>query len=349
MQIDSVSAGQTYGETGSGSATGETGQVVRSNGLETEGVPETPAHLDDTAPEATAPDTAASSTTGDGLSTVYSESETIRAEPETAEPEAAAVEAPSGPADTGPDRRVAAASAVAGHDSGDPATSRVSTAGTRPAASKPEPAAVAKAATGTALLETQRARLRKAAEQRFSEQVERVPPAREVAAGQPAEEKPAPQKIARADTVATLPATKPARKTADEVRDILLKGRWSSSGNPATLLPSERTYCHAQIGNISCVSVPQNVKTQYGPALYKVNTTLTAFAASGHFKMSYRTMVRLVSGGKENTSDGAAKDQDWQVTEYDMSCELSDEDKVSCLDAKGITRRYSRVESGSAP
>jgi hypothetical protein len=101
-----------------------------------------------------------------------------------------------------------------------------------------------------------------------------------------------------------------------------LQRRWTSSGKPASLLPSESTLCESRSDRIWCVSVPQNVKTQYGIALYKVETTLLGFSGEGHFEMAYRTLVKLVgaetSGGKQ--VPGVNSDGGWQITDYSMSC-----------------------------
>ena len=74
----------------------------------------------------------------------------------------------------------------------------------------------------------------------------------------------------------------------------MLEGQWSSRGKPASLLPSEITFCSSQgEEQIGCWSVPQNIKTKYGPAIYKVETSMKGFSA-GSFKLSYRTLVKLV-------------------------------------------------------
>jgi hypothetical protein len=194
-------------------------------------------------------------------------------------------------------------------------------------------------------VQAQRERLRAAAEKRFSEQIARVQD--DVGAMPVASPPPAPKKaVAKAEPqVASPAAKKKTGSTPDEVKKTLLEGRWSSAGKPATLLPSELTYCNSRVGKISCVSVPQNVKTQYGLALYKVETTLNGFSAEGLFEMSYRTLVKLV--GSESAEGGgqiagAGKDG-WQISEYAMSCKLSDADQVSCVDGKGISRRYQRA------
>jgi hypothetical protein len=120
-----------------------------------------------------------------------------------------------------------------------------------------------------------------------------------------------------------------------------MQGQWSSAGKPASLLPSASTTCREQSGGLACSSLPQNVKTQYGLALYKVETKLSEFSPEGHFELAYRTLVRLVEG---NASKPPAGDEaGWQITEYSMSCTLSGNNRVSCLDGKGITREYRRA------
>jgi len=150
-------------------------------------------------------------------------------------------------------------------------------------------------------------------------------------------------------TVATAAAT-PARGTKkgglkrDKIRSALLEGQWTSQGKPASLLPSKITFCNSQGDQrIGCWSVAQNINTKYGPALYKVETTLKGFSA-GSFKLSYRTLVKLVDAG---ASDGAKEkassaEDGWQVTEHSMQCQLTQPDTVMCRDQKGITRNYRR-------
>jgi hypothetical protein len=195
------------------------------------------------------------------------------------------------------------------------------------------------------VIQAQRARLRTAAEERFSKQVARAQDLVGATPVAPALSAPE-QRLAKSEPPAAPPAAKKKPGTTpDEVKKILLDGRWSSGGKPATLLPSELTYCNSQVGKISCVSVPQNVKTQYGLALYKVETTLNGFSAEGLFEMSYRTLVKLVgSDSAEGKRQIAGADKDgWQISEYAMSCKLSDLDQISCVDGKGISRRYQRA------
>ncbi len=221
------------------------------------------------------------------------------------------------------------------------------------------PAAVASASNtiserATPPIDAERARLEQAAERRFSAQVARIksdgvsapvatPPAATIDAT------PSPEvTVSRAEPPDETPPKRSPRITPAGIKNTLLQGRWSSSGKPATLLPSESTYCDNRGDRIWCVSVPQNVKTQYGLALYKVETTLTGFSAQGHFEMSYRTLVKLVGAGTSGANQGpdAAANGGWQATEYSMSCTLTDPDQVACLDGKGITRRYLRIASG---
>ncbi|MFZ0468049.1 MAG: hypothetical protein WAL92_03935, partial [Thiogranum sp.] len=56
-------------------------------------------------------------------------------------------------------------------------------------------------------------------------------------------------------------------------------------------------------------------------------------------------LVKLVgSGSAEGKRQIAGADNDgWQISEYAMSCKLSDADQISCVDGKGISRRYQRA------
>jgi hypothetical protein len=125
----------------------------------------------------------------------------------------------------------------------------------------------------------------------------------------------------------------------------LLGGQWNSRGKPAVLLPSEITYCKAVGELINCWSVPQDINTKFGPALYKVEGTLQDFSAEGGFRLSYRTLVRLVgadAGRGTNTNVASSAEGGWQITEHTMSCELTQPHNIRCRDEKGITRTYQR-------
>jgi len=145
-------------------------------------------------------------------------------------------------------------------------------------------------------------------------------------------------------------AAKPERSTKkgalsqNKIRSALLEGQWTSQGKPASLLPSEITFCNSQgEERIGCWSVAQNINTKYGPALYKVETTLKGFS-DGSFKLSYRTLVKLVdAGASAGAKEKAASSKDgWQVTENFMQCQLTQPDTVMCRDKKGVTRNYRR-------
>jgi len=152
--------------------------------------------------------------------------------------------------------------------------------------------------------------------------------------------------VARATpTTATPPhPSTTATRSLKQVRSDLLEGQWSSRGKPASLLPSEITFCSSQgEERIGCWSVPQNIKTKYGPAIYKVETSMKGFSA-GSFKLSYRTLVKLVDAdATDEAKEKAASSPDgWQVSEHSMQCQLTKPDTVLCRDQKGVTRDYSR-------
>jgi len=151
--------------------------------------------------------------------------------------------------------------------------------------------------------------------------------------------------VARA-TSATTPERGSGKggRSLKQIRSSLLEGQWTSRGKPASLLPSEITFCNSQgEERIGCWSVPQNINTKYGPALYKVETSLKGFSA-GSFKLSYRTLVKLVDAGATDGAKekAASSPEGWQLTEHSMQCQLTDPDTVLCRDKKGVTRDYRR-------
>jgi hypothetical protein len=140
-------------------------------------------------------------------------------------------------------------------------------------------------------------------------------------------------------------------RSPEQLRKDLLQGQWVSQGKPATLLPSEITFCSAAGTAINCWSVPQQTDTKYGKAVYKVEANLNGFEADGGFRLSYRTLVKLL--GSEAAADEAAlrnaadDDAGWQVTERSMECELSQADSVQCRGANGTVRDYRKSSSGN--
>jgi hypothetical protein len=143
----------------------------------------------------------------------------------------------------------------------------------------------------------------------------------------------------------------PPVRSPEQLRKDLLQGQWVSRGKPATLLPSEITFCSAAGTAISCWSVPQQTDTKYGKAVYKVEANLNGFEADGGFRLSYRTLVKLL--GSEAAADAAAlrraadDDAGWQVTERSMECKLSQADSVQCRGANGTVRDYRKSSSGN--
>jgi len=207
--------------------------------------------------------------------------------------------------------------------------------------------------TGT--IEAEKARLRREAELRLVMNLNRVDPGRGSAVPAAVKTAPVPKKELAHPPVASKPrtpvrvATAPKIKTApkrsplDQLKAALLEGQWSSRGKPASLLPSSVTYCNSQGVRIACLSVPQDINTKYGAALYKVETTLQRFSEGNNFKLSYRTLVKLLGDDSDSSRDAAlSSDAGWQISEYSMSCQLTQPDQVQCRDKKGVTRDYRR-------
>ncbi len=154
-----------------------------------------------------------------------------------------------------------------------------------------------------------------------------------------------PGPVTKPDTppVKTPAVKKKPQLTLDETIAALLEASWSSRGKPASLLPSDTTFCNRQGNAISCKSVPQNIKTQYGLALYKVETRLSGFSPQGHFEMSYRTLVKLIKPGANERESLVPDDKGWQISSYSMSCTLKNPSQVSCVDGKGVVREYQKT------
>ncbi|HHH45335.1 MAG TPA: DUF2075 domain-containing protein [Gammaproteobacteria bacterium] len=198
----------------------------------------------------------------------------------------------------------------------------------------------------TAAIEAQKARLQREAELRLAMNLSKkgadrktARPVKKVSPPAVTRAPKAPVKLATAPPIRTAPTRSPA----EVLRAALLEGQWASRGKPASLLPSKVTYCNSQGERIACLSVPQDIKTRYGPALYKVETTLKGFSAGKRFQLSYRTLVKLLESDSAAARESAlANDTGWQISEYTMSCTLARPDQVLCRDDKGVTRNYRR-------
>jgi len=197
---------------------------------------------------------------------------------------------------------------------------------------------------GVEAIKAQRERLRQAAERRFSVR-------QTLAQTKAVAFVPVPGKQAVTVPGQAAVGKKKALFNPGEIVTLLLDGHWSSRGKPASLLPSETTFCQKKTDEIRCHSVPKNIKTQYGLALYKVEITLNAFSRQGHFEMLYRTLVKLVDAGATIRDEGPAASGNggWQVSAHAMSCILSNTGQVTCKDSKGVSREYRRMLPGSRP
>jgi len=210
---------------------------------------------------------------------------------------------------------------------------------------------------GKVSVEAEKARLRREAELRLAMNLSRDESGRKTAVPVPVKVVPAPvpnkkltpppvsSKPKAPVRVATAPKIKttPKRSPLDQLKAALLEGQWTSRGKPASLLPSSVTYCNSQGERIACQSVPQDTNTKYGAALYKVETMLKEFSAGQNFRLSYRTLVKLLGDDSDSSRDAAlSSNTGWQVSEYSMSCQLTRPDQVLCRDNKGVTRDYRR-------
>lgn len=132
---------------------------------------------------------------------------------------------------------------------------------------------------------------------------------------------------------------------SSELKLTLLDRQWSSRGKPAVLLPSEATNCKENGRIINCWSLPTNISTKYGLAVYKVEATIKDFSTDGGFRLAYRTLVMIV--GDEEEAAAIRKKQpvpdsgEWQITDHVMSCKLTNQaSNVRCEDEKGVVRVY---------
>ncbi len=140
----------------------------------------------------------------------------------------------------------------------------------------------------------------------------------------------------------TRPKPVTVNRRQDRIKAALLQGQWTSQGKPASLLPSDVTLCRDEQARIACRSVPRNINTKFGEALYKVEATLENFSAGGDFRITYRTLVKLLESGNVNKIVADTGGDNWQVSEYTTTCQLTSQNRVSCRDENGVVRDYSR-------
>ncbi|NNG13025.1 MAG: AAA family ATPase, partial [Halobacteria archaeon] len=115
----------------------------------------------------------------------------------------------------------------------------------------------------------------------------------------------------------------PVNRRQDRIKAALLQGQWTSQGKPASLLPSDVTLCRDEQARIACRSVPRNINTKFGEALYKVEATLENFSADGDFRITYKTLVKLLESGNVNKIVADTGGDKWQVSEYTTTCQLT--------------------------
>jgi type II secretory pathway predicted ATPase ExeA len=128
----------------------------------------------------------------------------------------------------------------------------------------------------------------------------------------------------------------------NRIKAALLQGQWTSQGKPASLLPSDVTLCRDEQAKIACRSVPRNISTKFGEALYKVEATLQDFSTDGNFRITYRTLVKLLELGNVSKTGTDMGNDNWQVSEYTTTCQLTSPNRVSCRDENGVVRDYRR-------
>lgn len=130
----------------------------------------------------------------------------------------------------------------------------------------------------------------------------------------------------------------------DRVMSLLLANNWrSQQGEAAMLLPSESTYCKRSAERVNCWSVPKYTATKYGPARYKVESTLEGFSAEGGFRIVYSTLMKRANAGTRHAADEISKDGSSGATQNAMDCRLIEAGRVQCRDEQQVPRDYHAV------
>jgi len=146
---------------------------------------------------------------------------------------------------------------------------------------------------------------------------------------------PKPRAVARKRVVA---------KVKDEnLRSLLLRGRWLERGKPAKYLPSAITQCKKKNNGLYCVS-KEDLKGKQGNTEFTYRTIINIIhiTEAGEFSANYRNDVLTVKQGKpivipgedgeaDTTRPSPVINKGLQKTVHNLECQLDNAKQISCI------------------
>ena len=140
----------------------------------------------------------------------------------------------------------------------------------------------------------------------------------------------------------------------DDLRTLLIKGKWLERGKPVKYLPSDAMNCKNKGSGISCVSKKVlNGKRGNTTFKYEVIVDIVNITEAGEFSATYRNNVLSVVPGKPIIIPGDDDEPDTtrpspviktglQRTTHTLECDLDTLKKISCLKDHSIQVKISR-------
>ena len=140
----------------------------------------------------------------------------------------------------------------------------------------------------------------------------------------------------------------------DDLRSLLMNGKWLERGRPAKYLPSEAMKCKNKGRGIYCVST-KNLKGKRGNTVfdYQIIVNINNITESGEFSASYQNNVLSVIPGKPIVIPGDEGEPDTtrpspviktglQRTIHTLECDLDTVKQISCVKDRTVNIKISR-------
>jgi len=159
--------------------------------------------------------------------------------------------------------------------------------------------------------------------------------------------------VRQAKRTAPAPRRQPVSGKND-LRSLLMNGKWLERGRPAKYLPSDAMKCKNKGRGIYCVS-NKNLKGKRGNTVfeYQIIVNINNITESGEFSASYRNNVLSVIPGKPIVIPGEDGEPDTtrpspiiksglQRTIHTLECDLNTPKKISCVKDRTVNIKISR-------
>ena len=141
----------------------------------------------------------------------------------------------------------------------------------------------------------------------------------------------------------------------NDLRSLLLNGKWLERGKPVKYLPSEAMKCKNKGDGIFCIS-KNNLKGKAGNTTfeYKIIANIVNISDDGEFSASYRNNVISVVPGKPIVIPGDDEDEPdtvrpspiintgLQRTVHTLECDLNTVKQISCVKDRSVNIKVSR-------